>query len=183
LKRLLSLLTLSVIAAFRVGAAEEQGQLDGSPILFSVLAAINAGGYDTDLASPANHPLREFVRRELAGKKLEVLKDLKYFVSKHRKKDPAADLGQYISFALTVKGPPNFEYRFRKIDLPPDVEALQGFPDLMARFHSEAGIEELWKKSQPAFDKVIERYHESFRGCSEMRRMWICSSAREASSV
>ena len=160
MKRLLSLLTLSVIAAFRVGAAEEQGQLDSSPILFTVLAAINAAGYDTDLASQANSPVRAMVRRELATKKLAVLDDLKFFVSKHRKKDPAADLGQYISFALCVKGAPDFDYRFRRVDLPPDVEALQGLPDLMARFYSEAGIEELWKKSQPDFDKVIERYHE-----------------------
>jgi predicted negative regulator of RcsB-dependent stress response len=160
LKRLLSLLTLSVIAAFRVGAAEPQGQLDSSPILFTVLAAINAAGYDTDLASQANSPVRAMVRRELAAKKLAVLDDLKYFVFKHRKKDPAADLAQYISFALCVKGAPDFDYRFRKVDLPPDVEALQGLPDLMARFYSEAGIEELWKKSQPEIDKVIERYHE-----------------------
>ena len=159
MKRLLSLLTLSVIAAFRVGAADEQGQLDSSPTLFAVLAAINAGGYDTDLASPANSPVRAMVRQALAAKKLEVLNDLKFFVSKHRKKDPAADLAQYISFALCVKGAPDFEYRFRKVDLPPDVEALDGLAPLMVRFYREADVEELWKKSQPEIDKVIERYH------------------------
>jgi tetratricopeptide (TPR) repeat protein len=160
LKRFLSLFTLSVLAAFRVTAAEQQGQLDASPVLFSVLAAINAAGYDTDLASPANHPLREMIRRELAAKKLSVLDDLKYFVRKHHKTDPAADLAQYISFALSVKGPPDFDSKFRKVDVPPDVAALDGFSGLMARFYDQAGVDELWKKSQPAFDQVIERYHE-----------------------
>ena len=58
MKRSFSLFTLVLIAALRVAAAEQHGQLDVSPTLFSVLAAINAAGYDTDLASAANHPLR-----------------------------------------------------------------------------------------------------------------------------
>jgi len=146
--------------AFRAAAAEPQGQLDGSRTLFSVMAAINAAGYDADLASPANHPLRQIVRQQIAAKKLPVIDDLKYFAGKHRQKDPTQELSQYISFALSVKGPPDFEYKFRKIELPPDVEALQGFAELMVRFDRDAGIEELWKKSQPALEQVIARYHE-----------------------
>ena len=46
------------------------------------MAAINAAGYDTELTSAANHPLRAAVRQELATKRLSVLSDLKYFVSK-----------------------------------------------------------------------------------------------------
>src|SRR5207247_6224605 len=61
---------------------------------------------------------------------------------------------------LSVKGAPDFEYKFRQVELPPDVEALQGFQELMVKFDREAGIEDLWKKSQPAFDQAIERYHE-----------------------
>jgi tetratricopeptide (TPR) repeat protein len=160
LKRVFSLIALSAIAAFRVGAAEQHGQLDGNITLFTVFAAINAAGYDTELASGANHPLRAAVRQELAGKKLTVLSDLKYFVTKHHKNSPAADLGQYISFALSVKGPPDFDYRFRKVDLPPDVEPMDGFSSLIARFYYEAGIDELWTKSQPALDREIERYQE-----------------------
>jgi tetratricopeptide (TPR) repeat protein len=160
LNRVISLITLLGIAAVRAGAAEQHGQLDASQTLFAVFAAINAAGYDTDLASPANHPLRMAVRKELAAKKLPVLDDLRYFVRSHHKDNSANDLGQYISFALSVKGPPDFDFRFRDIDLPPDVEAMQGFAGLMVRFYREADIEELWNRSQPAFDEVIERYHE-----------------------
>ncbi len=160
LNRLVSLILLFGFAACRAGAAEQHGQLDSSQTLFTVLAAINAAGYDADLASSANHPLRMSVRKELAAKKLPVMEDLRYFVRKHRRDSPAADLSQYVSYALSVKGPPDFEYRFRTIDLPPDVEAMQGFSDLMVRFYREADIEELWNRCQPAFDEVIERYHE-----------------------
>lgn len=144
----------------RASAADEHGQLDASETLFAVLAAINAGGYDADLVSPANHPLRALVRNALAAKALPVMPDLKYFLLKHRKSSPTADLSQYISFALAVKGPPDFESRFRTVDRPPDVEALEGFQDLMVRFYREGNIDELWKKSQPAFEQVIARYHE-----------------------
>ncbi len=159
MNRLIFLLTLSVMLALLPGAAEQPGQLDASRTLFSVLAAINAGGYDADLASPANHPLA-IIRREIAAKKLPVVDDLKYFVSKHRRSSASAELSQYVSFALSVKGAPDFEYRFRQVELPPDVDALQGFRELMVKFDRDAGIEELWKKSQPAFDQAIERYHE-----------------------
>ncbi len=60
--RLLLFTSLLAPATHRLAAAE-QGQLDGSPALFSVLAAINAAGYDADLDSPANHPLRAAVRK------------------------------------------------------------------------------------------------------------------------
>ena len=146
MNQIVSLVTVSALLAFRAAAAEPQGQLDGSRTLFSVLAAVNAAGYDADLASPANHPLRQLVRQEIAAKKLPVVDDLRYFLGKHRPKDPTQELSQYISFALSVKGPPDFEYKFRKIELPPDVEALQGFAELMVRFDRDAEIEELFER-------------------------------------
>jgi TolA-binding protein len=140
--------------------AAEGGELDASPALFSVLAALNAAGYDAELDSPANHPLRQAVRRELASRNIPSLAELKRFVEEHRQSDPMAEVGQYVSFALVVDGPPNFSFRLKQNELPPDVLALEGLAPLMARFHREAGIDELWRKAQPAFDEVIARYHE-----------------------
>ncbi len=139
--------------------AAEQGQLDVSPALFSVMAAINAAGYDADLGSPLNSPLREAVRREIEAAhpaSLEKLKDL--YVS-HRQKDSGAELSQYISFALCVEGPPDFKYRYRTNELPPDVSRLEDFRLALIQFHKEARIDEIWKKAQPAFEEAIGRYH------------------------
>ena len=102
MNRVISLIALCSVAALPSPAAEEHGQLDASETLFAVLAAINAGGYDADLASPANHPLRAMIRKEIAARKLPVMLDLRYFLQKHRKADPTADLSQYVSFALAV---------------------------------------------------------------------------------
>lgn len=143
-----------------VCVAAEQGQLDASPVLFSVLAAINAAGYDVDADSAANHPFRDVVRKELASRNIPCLEELKRFFSEHHQKDGTAELSQYVSFALVVDAPPVFNYRLRQNELPPDVVPLEGFAKLMARFHREAGIEELWRRAQPEFEAVIARYHE-----------------------
>ncbi len=154
------LAAILLLAYCGVGVAADQGQLDASPTLFSVLAAINAAGYDADIDSAANHPFREIVRKELASRNIPCLEDLKRFFSEHRQKDETAELSQYVSFALVVDEAPGFNYRLHQNELPPDVVPLEGFAKLMARFHKEAGIDELWRRAQPEFEAVIARYHE-----------------------
>lgn len=144
------------VPAFPAG----EGQLDGSPAIFSVLAAINAAGYDQDINSPANHPLRAQVRKYLASRKIDSLLEIKRFVRDHKLADPNQELSKYISFALSTDGPPYFKYKFRSNEVPPDVAPLEGFNELMVRFHEEANIDDVWKQVQPAYDQIIERYHE-----------------------
>src|SRR5882724_7039691 len=153
---------LAVIAAVAVAGhsfAADPNQLDGSPAIFSVLAAINAAGYDQDIDSPANHPLRMQIRKYLASRKIQCLAELKRFVRDHKPANPGQELSQYISFALSTEGPPNFKYTFRTNEVPPDVAPLEGFNELMVQFHEQADIDDLWKKVQPAYDQIIDRYH------------------------
>jgi tetratricopeptide (TPR) repeat protein len=155
-----TLATAFLLVATPAVQAAEEAQLEASPALFSVLAAINAAGYDADLDSPNNHPVRHQIRQELAKRNIPVLNDLRRFVRDHRKPDAGADLSQYVSFALTVDGPPGFTFRLRQNEVPPDVEGLEGFQKLMVQFHEQAGIDELWNRAQPAFEQGMERYHE-----------------------
>ena len=136
-----------------------QGQLDASPALFTVMAAINAVGYDADLESPSNSPLRQTMRRWVAAKAPPSLAELRRFFLDHRQADPVAELSQYVSFALSVQDPPEFGWRYRIADLAPDVQSLDGLQELLARFYQEADIAEAWRKSQPAIDEAIARYH------------------------
>jgi tetratricopeptide (TPR) repeat protein len=154
------LTSILLLVSFEPVAAQEQGQLDASRALFSVLCAVNAVGYDADLGSPSNHPFRETVRKELASKNIPSLEALKRFFADHRQKDWTAELSQYVSFALVVDGPPAFNYRLMRNELPPDVVPLEGLPLLMARFHREADLDSLWRRAQPHIDEVIARYHE-----------------------
>lgn len=152
-------LALLVAAPATPQAEAPQGQLDASPSIFTVLAAINAAGYDADIDSPANHPLRKALRDRIAAQHLDSVLPLKRFVRDHRKSDPAAELSQYISYALVLNGPPDFSYRYPSQTLPPDAAELDGLAPLLAAFYREAHLEDLWKSAQPAFDAAIEQYH------------------------
>jgi tetratricopeptide (TPR) repeat protein len=135
------------------------GQLDASQTLFTVMCAINAAGYDADLASPNNHPLRDAIRAELAKQNIPSLAAIKTFFNSHRQKTDAQELGQYISFALVTGPPPDFKLKPRDLDVPPDVRGMQGLSSLLAAFYKEAQIADLWKRSQPAIDQYIDGYH------------------------
>jgi len=158
LSRLL-LPALCVLALTAHAQNSELGQLDANPTLFTVMCAINAAGYSTDLSSPNNHPLREAIRAELAKQNIPSLAGIKNFFDRHRKQTEAQELGQYISFALTAGPPPKFAIRVRAVDLPPDVAGMQELSPLLAAFYKEANIADLWKRSQAAIDQYVERYH------------------------
>jgi tetratricopeptide (TPR) repeat protein len=148
-------LLAAVLAAAAAAFAQqpEMGQLDASPTLFTVMAAVNAAGYDTQIDSPNNHPLRKAVREALAKKSIPSLPAIKEFFAKH------SQIDAYISFAITCEGAPNFAIRKRETEVPPDVVPIEHFSPLVAAFYKEAGIEDLWQRSQPAINEYIARYH------------------------
>lgn len=133
------------------------GQLDSNETLFTVLAAINAGGYDVEIDNPENSPARKAVRDYLKSLNLPVMDDLRRFVRGHHQSDPGAELSQYISYALVVEGPPLFGWRYNAGTVPPDVDALDGLTPLIARFYQEANIHDLFKKIEPQIDAYIAR--------------------------
>jgi len=140
--------------------AEPAGELDASASIFAVLAAINAAGYDDQIDSTSNSPLRKMLRDNLTARNLDSSYPLRRFVRDHRKADPGAELSKYISYALLVDGPPDFGYRYPVQNLPPEVADLDGLTPLIAAFYREAHLDDLWKQVQPYFDQAIARYHE-----------------------
>jgi len=141
-------------------ARSQHGTIDANETLFTVMAAFNLSGFDTDLDSPSNHPLRGKIRQLLGAKDLPSVEKLKRFYAGHYKNDPAADLSQLISFSLLSGGPPGFEFPELEYQLPPDVQALDGLGPLLAEFHTEAGIASLYEQVQPAVEEIAAQYHE-----------------------
>jgi tetratricopeptide (TPR) repeat protein len=137
-------------------AAPEKGQLDGSRELFTLFAALEAAGQEFLVTSPL--PLRTQVGAEIAKRQVPVLKDLREFFASHAKDNRNATLSQYISFALCLT--PEYKFRYRQVELPPDVVPLGDLADLLKKFDAQAGIEELWKRSQPAYEQALQFYHE-----------------------
>jgi tetratricopeptide (TPR) repeat protein len=139
---------------------EPYNQLDSNETLFYVLAAINAAGYDEQADSSTNNPLRGRVREYLAKQNLESLTPLKRFVRDHKLRSPAADLGQYISFALWSKGAPDFTPANPDLPQPLDADALYEFPPVLAAFYKEAKLGVLWLQAKPDYDRAIAQIHE-----------------------
>ena len=120
--RPLLIITISAVALAQTKPRASEGQLDGSQNLFTVLAAINAAGYDAGLESggscwlPAGAgdkmrclpQVRQQVRESIASKHLESVEALKKFFEAHRQANADAELSQYISFALTPRDHPIF---------------------------------------------------------------------------
>lgn len=151
-----------VVMTLASPAARAQGesQLDGNPALFAVLAAMNAAGYDAEIDSPTNHALRAEVRRAVAAANPPSLARLKAFMQDARRGDANAELSRYISLALTSGPPPGFKPKYEAAQMPPDVVALEPLRPMLAEFWAEAGLEQLWRGAQPAYEEVIGRYQE-----------------------
>ncbi len=154
---------LSAFLALACGARAASpalGQLDASPSLFTVMAAINAAGYNAGFDSPSNHPLRTEIRNQVASRNLPSLAAIKEFYVRHKRTDPVQNLSQYISFGLVCNGPPDFDFeKQREINIPPDVSGMRDLSPLLAKFYQEAGIADLWKNAQGDIDRYIQRYH------------------------
>jgi tetratricopeptide (TPR) repeat protein len=138
--------------------------LEPSEQIFCVLAALNAGGYDTGLSlSTEEHP-REEVRAFLARKNLPIVPELKKFYAEHRVAgDPGADLGQYLSLALLMGPPPEFRFTVAQTDLPPDAKAVAGLVPLLKSLYNQADLLDLWARAQPRYQAAVERYTDSVR--------------------
>lgn len=159
LKRVAAAVSLSVLSASFAPAQQGAGQLDANETLFTTLAAINAAGYNVDLDSPLNSPVRKVVRDWVAEKNPPSLADLKKFYLDHQQPTDKQEFSQYVSFALCLGPPPLFEYRYKMEDLPPDVKPLYGLSPLLTRLYREADIPALWKKVQPDFEEALRQYH------------------------
>lgn len=155
---------LGFAAPFKGDSGPGENEFSVSAILFSTLAAINAAGYDAGMDSPLNarYKVRSQIRAALASRKIPCLPELREFYKEHKKPSDTADLSQYISFALVAGDAPNFQLPAG--ELPPDVQSLTGFSELLARFYKEADIESLWNRSQGAYQAAMAEYQDAVIG-------------------
>jgi len=172
LNRPTAVLTLAALLAVRsLSAADNNNQLDANIQLYTVLAAINAAGFDGSIDSalyqaelkpdsPNVARLRLEVRKALEAKKLPVISELKKIYEQHKPRhSDAEDFSQYVSLALSITGPPDFAWKGRQVDIPPDAVALEEFRSMLPDFYVQAGIDVLWQRSQPALEHMIQAYH------------------------
>jgi tetratricopeptide (TPR) repeat protein len=161
-------LLISPFATAQTKAAPAQPkskvELQTSETIFSVMTAINACGYDAELAN--SDPLRADVRARVneivtASSAADAAKSaLCAFYNDHRTGDATRDVSQYVSLALNLGPAPDFQPRVKEADLPPDSAYVLGFVPLLAKFYAAAGLNKIWNEVQPRYDKIIDGVNE-----------------------
>jgi hypothetical protein len=138
--------------------------LDSNETLFATFAALNACGYDADLSQ--SNPVREQVRTEVsqaihqsdaAG---SATQELCNFYRDHHQGDSARDAAQYVSLALNLDQPPQFNTKLKEADMPPDASYVLGFIPLLKNFYSAVGVHEIWERHQKQYDAIIAALQE-----------------------
>jgi hypothetical protein len=138
--------------------------LDTSETLFSMMAALNACGYNQELNS--SYPVRAKIRAELAraadasAEAAGARDQLCQFYRDHRQADHGRDLAQYVSLALNLGDPPKFASLISDADLPPDAAYVRGLAPLLQIYYEQEKLHAIWQAHQAEHEQLAEQFHD-----------------------
>ncbi len=149
------------------GLAEAGGAsitLETNEQLFDVATALNACGYDADLAE--SNPVRSEVRADVAAEvaasaPAKTAQDaVCTYIAGHQLNDKGHELAQYISLALYLNPPPQLTPIADQTDMPPDaLQVVNILPDLQA-FVAVAHLHAIWEKHHAEYEAITNKLHE-----------------------
>ena len=162
-----SLRTFTLCGAMALCAAAQQTPkvtLETSETMFSVMAALNACGYNQELS--ASYPVRARIRAELARaaeaspESAAARGQLCQFYSDHRRADSGLDLAQYVSLGLSLGDPPKFATLMSDADLPPDAAYVRGMVPLLQSYYQQEKLHAIWLAHQREYQQLAEQFHD-----------------------
>lgn len=138
--------------------------IDSSEQVFAVVSALNVAGYDAGVSAPAGDDTRQDVRAYLEKHPTPVEAQLKAFYAAHRiAGDPGKNFGQFVSLALLLGNPPQFQFTVPAADLPPDASDIRDFAPLVRTFYKQAGLADLYARLRPRYEGAVGRYAGTVR--------------------
>lgn len=152
---------LSVLPAQTSESVEDLVNIDFTVDVrvFSVMAALNAAGFDYETAGKDMSEIRQRIRQELQQTDASLLEQLRTFYQSHRGgADEMEQQVAYTSLALLLSGPPDFQLTVKEEEVPEDAQRVLGFEQLVRDLYQEAGIETLWQSHQPVYEKELASY-------------------------
>jgi hypothetical protein len=138
--------------------------LETSEPLFFLAAALNACGYDADLAASA--PIRTTIRQEInaslaASAPARDARDaLCSYIQLHTLTDPGRNLAQYVSLAVYLKPPPDLSPIVEETDLPPDSTQVVNVLPLLRTFSETVHLHALWFNHRAEYEDLLNRVHD-----------------------
>jgi tetratricopeptide (TPR) repeat protein len=157
--RRLSLVSLLLLPL----SASVQGQrfapviIDSDLRLFVTMVAVNAAGFDVELAS-RYHPVRASARAAAQQLDADLVARLKAFYQSHKRSQPDdAQLSKYISLALLLSDPPEFKLSGREESMPPEARDVKDFLDLLREVYTKGKLTAAWSEVRPQYESEINR--------------------------
>lgn len=139
--------------------------LESSEPLFYIATALNACGYDTDLAS--SQPVRAEIRAEVDASSAESAlvrqsKDkLCSYIDEHKLNDHSREIAQYVSLALYTGPPPALQTTADETDMPPDALQVVNILPLLRDFAAKASLHVLWSKHHAEYEAITDHVHDA----------------------
>ena len=151
----------------RAGAGAGGGAaitLETSEPLFDIAVALNACGYDSDLAN--SDPVRQEIRQEVADlvaaspAAQASRKELCLYIADHQLADKSRELAQYVSLGLYLSPPPDLEATADQSDMPPDALQVVNMLPRLRDFARDIGIIGLWQRHRAEYTAIADKVHD-----------------------
>jgi hypothetical protein len=136
--------------------------IETSPELFDVMCALWAAGYNSEANVGSLPPEWAAVAEKMLKMQGPATEALRAYYKDHEHNNRGTTLSRYISFAMVVGPPPEFQYTVRQEEVPPDVATLEDFNDVMSKFYTEAQLDLLWGQIQHSYDPLIGNLQAPF---------------------
>jgi len=138
--------------------------LESNEPLFDLAVALNACGYDTDLAN--SDPVRAEVRADIAAAAAESAlvrqseAKLCRYIEDHQLNDRGRELAQYISLALYVGPAPDLAPTADETDMPPDALQVYTILPLLRDFAAKVALHAIWLKHHAEYEAITGKVHD-----------------------
>jgi tetratricopeptide (TPR) repeat protein len=138
--------------------------LETSEALFEVAVALNACGYDNDLANSA--PVRAEIRAEIDRATIETpavkrtREALCGYIHEHELMDRGRSIAQYISLALYLSPPPQLAPTVEQTEMPPDALNVVNVLPLLRDFADAVVLNAVWQKHRPEYEAATGAIHD-----------------------
>ena len=138
--------------------------LETNEPLFDLAVALNACGYDSDLAtsSPVRLKVREEINAELANSSSarDSRDALCGYIREHTLTDSSLNLAQYVSLALYLTPPPELTPTVEETELPPDSTQVVNILPLLRTFVEDVHLHAIWIQHRPEYEALVSRIHD-----------------------
>lgn len=125
--------------------------------VFATMCALDASGFDADSPTLDMYPAHAALRGRLLQLNGPATIALRRFYQKHQFVNPDETLSPFLSFALVVGPPPDFQFVVSRSDIPPAVTSVDGFGPVLQNFYAEAHLDREWAAVLPETTAEVSR--------------------------